>query len=39
MTSTAGLLQVKGIATRTARRGVPHGSGLGVVRWWPDPEK
>ena len=27
------LLHAKGIGTRIARRGVPHGSGLGAVRW------
>ena len=26
-------LHAKGISTRIARRGVPHGSGLGAVRW------
>ena len=26
-------LRTGGIATRIARRGEPHGSGLGVVRW------
>jgi transposase len=27
------LLRVRGIATRIARRGVAHGSGLGAFRW------
>ncbi|MGA8114331.1 MAG: transposase, partial [Actinocatenispora sp.] len=27
------LLRAKGIGTRIARRGVAHGSGLGVFRW------
>jgi IS5 family transposase len=26
-------LRARGIATRIARRGEPHGSGLGTVRW------
>jgi Transposase DDE domain len=26
-------VHAKGIGTRIARRGQPHGSGLGVVRW------
>jgi hypothetical protein len=27
------LLRAEGIHTHIARRGVPHGSGLGVIRW------